>query len=239
MVGLNSAWYSQYPRSSFHTFDDNSEWLQVDKVGHGYSAYVESRYSSEMWKWAGLARKQRIWIGGMSGAAYQTIIEVLDGFSAEWGWSWGDFAANIFGSGVFVSQELAWDQQKVKYKFSAHKNHYNDPMLRARADDIFGSSFAERAIKDYNAQTYWLSANIHAFFPKSKAPRWLSVAVGYGADGMFGAEENAGKNKNGTYFDRRDIRRYRQWYIAPDLRPDSHPDKKQNLKDHIWCYRRI
>ena len=64
------------------------EWKQVDKVGHFYSAYIESRASMELWRWTGIDRKKRIWIGGMSGAFYQTVIEILDGFSAGWGWSW-------------------------------------------------------------------------------------------------------------------------------------------------------
>src|SRR5438874_2371911 len=42
MAGLYSAWYSNYPQTRFHFFNDNAEWLQVDKVGHAYSAYVES-----------------------------------------------------------------------------------------------------------------------------------------------------------------------------------------------------
>src|SRR5436189_125292 len=64
LVGLNAAWYSQYPRSRFHFFNDNAEWLQVDKAGHTYGAYIESRASNELWRWSGLPRKQRIWISG-------------------------------------------------------------------------------------------------------------------------------------------------------------------------------
>ena len=26
LVGLNAAWYSQYPKTSFHFFNDNAEW---------------------------------------------------------------------------------------------------------------------------------------------------------------------------------------------------------------------
>src|SRR5262245_43487807 len=37
MIGLYAAWYSQYERTGFHTFDDSKEWLQMDKVGHMYS----------------------------------------------------------------------------------------------------------------------------------------------------------------------------------------------------------
>ena len=218
MVGLYSAWYKNYPQSRFHFFNDIKEWQQIDKIGHAYSAYAESKASMELWRWTGISRKKRIWIGGMSGAIYQTVIETLDGFSSEWGWSWGDFAANIFGSGLFVAQELAWDEQRIQYKFSFHRKTYADPSLNLRSDQIFGKSTAERLLKDYNGQTYWLSANLRSFFPKSHLPPWLLISLGTGADGMFGALNNIGKDKSGNInFNRTDIKRFRQWYLAPDV----------------------
>jgi hypothetical protein len=116
--------------------------------------------------------KKRIWIGGLSGVAYQTVIETLDGFSTQWGWSWGDFASNIFGSGMMIGQQLVWDDQRVLMKFSTHKRNYNSADLNSRANELFGKTFGERFIKDYNAQTYWLSANIKSFFPQSGLPAW-------------------------------------------------------------------
>lgn len=218
MAGLYATWYSKYPQSSFHFFNDNREWLQMDKVGHLYSAYIESYGSMEMWRWTGISRKKRIWIAGLSSAAYQTLIETLDGFSAEWGWSWGDFAANIGGSGLLVGQELAWNEQRIRMKFSFHNKSYGSPQLDDRADDLFGKNKAERFIKDYNGQTYWMSANLKSFMPNSNLPPWLNVAVGYGAEGMFGGEKNIAKDDNGIIvFDRRDIKRRRQWFLAPDV----------------------
>jgi len=218
MIGLYAAWYSKYPQTSFHTFNDNREWLQIDKVGHAYSAYAESFGSMEMWRWTGINRKQRILLGGLSGATYQTVIEILDGFSKGWGWSWGDFGSNILGSGLLAGQELAWDEQRVRFKLSFFKKKYDSPELTARANELFGESRAERFIKDYNAQAYWLSANLKSFIPKSKVPRWLNIAVGYGAEGMFGGEENIAKDVNGNItFYRPDVRRYRQWFLAPDI----------------------
>ena len=218
LVVLNQAWYANYPRSAFHFFNDNAEWLQVDKVGHMYSAYIESRASAELWRWAGVSRNKRIWLGGLSGVAYQSVIEILDGFSAQWGFSWGDFAANVAGSGIFISQEFGWDDQRIKLKFSSHRINYVNPELEKRADELFGSSSVQRYLKDYNAQTYWASVNLKSFFPKSKLPPWLAVAFGYGADGMFGATENVGYDAEGNIdFYRPDIKRYRQWYLAPDV----------------------
>jgi len=231
LIGLNAEWYANYPRSSFHFFNDNNEWLQVDKVGHMYSAYSESVGSMELWRWAGISRKKRIWYGGLTGVAYQSIIEVLDGFSAEWGFSWGDFTANILGSGALISQELAWDDQRIKLKFSFHRNNYGDPQLEARANAIYGNSEWQRFLKDYNAQTYWASANLKSFFPESNLPAWLSVAVGYGADGMFGATSNIAHDSSGNItFDRSDIKRYRQWYLSPDFDFKKIRTRRKGLK---------
>lgn len=230
LVILNETWYSKEPQTSFHFFNDNAEWLQVDKAGHVYSAYMESRAGMELWRWAGLDRKKRIWIGGLTGAAYQTVIEILDGFASDYGFSAGDFAANMVGSAAFISQELAWNEQRIKIKYSLHTNDYKEADLEARADMIYGKG-VERMLKDYNAQTYWLSANLHSFLPKANLPRWLSIAAGYGADGMFGARSNIARNKDGqVIFDRSDLPRYRQWYLSPDIDFTRIRTNKKGLK---------
>ena len=38
LIALNNAWYKDYPKTSFHTFNDSKEWLQMDKVGHAWGA---------------------------------------------------------------------------------------------------------------------------------------------------------------------------------------------------------
>jgi uncharacterized protein YfiM (DUF2279 family) len=231
MIGLHSAWYKDYPQTGFHTFNDWPEWKQVDKVGHVYSSYMQSRVSMELWRWTGMERKKRIWIGGMSGAAYQTVIEVLDGFSEGWGWSWPDFGANILGSGALVAQELAWDEQRIKLKFSFHNKSYDDPQLNERSKDLFGKGVAQRFIKDYNGQTYWASANIKSFLPHSNLPPWLCISVGYGAEGLFGGRQNIAKDELGTVtFNRPDIPRYRQWYLSPDIDLTRIKTNKKGLK---------
>ncbi|MGN6530693.1 MAG: DUF2279 domain-containing protein [Ginsengibacter sp.] len=218
LIGLNAIWYAKYPRSAFHFFNDDAEWQQMDKVGHIYSAYTESRASMEAWRWAGMSRKKSIWIGGLSGVAYQSIIEILDGFSSEYGFSPGDFTANIIGSASFVSQELAWNEQKIQLKFSFHRKNYGEPDLDKRADALYGRTEIERFIKDYNGQSYWASANIKSFFPELNLPRWLNISIGYGAEGMFGGTKNIGyDNEGNVIFDRTDIKRYRQWYLSPDV----------------------
>lgn len=218
LVLLNNTWYKKYPKSPFHTFNDTREWNQMDKIGHAWTAYNTGRASTAMWKWAGLSNKKATLIGGLSGTAYLTVIEILDAHSAEWGWSWADIGANLTGSGLFIGQQLAWEEQRIQFKFSFHRMKYGANDLNERSGELFGNSWYERMLKDYNGQTYWLSANLKSFFPQSKIPGWLNLAVGYGADGMFGGFDNTGKDENGNIvFDRRDIPRKRQFYLAPDI----------------------
>jgi hypothetical protein len=217
LILFNNAWYKNYPRQSFHTFNDIKEWQQVDKAGHAWAAYNTGKVSTAMWRWAGLSQKRSALIGGLSGAAYLTVIEFLDAHSAQWGWSWGDIGANFFGSGLFMGQELLWQEQRIQYKFSFHRKSYPEPMLVNRANNLYGKSWYERMLKDYNGQTYWLSFNMKSFLPKSKIPAWLNISVGYGAEGMFGGFNNTWVEANGIPINRSDIKRYRQWYLAPDI----------------------
>jgi hypothetical protein len=55
--------------------------------------------------------------------------------------------------------------------------------------------------------------------------------LGYGAEGLFGGKENIGTDENGNIvFDRRDIKRYRQWFIAPDIDLSKIKTGKKGIK---------
>ena len=217
LIALNETWYKDYPKTSFHTINDAGEWLQMDKVGHAWSAYNLSRVSAASWKWAGLSENKSVILGTITGFSYLTVIEILDGHSANWGWSWTDMAANVAGSSLFAAQQLGWKEQRIQFKFSAHRKTY-EPDLEMRADELFGTSLAERILKDYNGQTLWLSFNINSFLRKKNIPAWLNISVGYGAEGMFGGYENIAYDEDGNEtFNRTDIKRYRQWFLSPDI----------------------
>ncbi len=210
MTGLYFLWYDDYPLGSFHTFDDNGEWLQVDKAGHFGSAYYLGKWGIDLMQWTGMPHKKATWIGGSLGLAFLTTIEVFDGFSEQWGFSTGDMIANVTGSALAISQELAWKEQRLKIKFSWHDTEYNE-----FNPDLLGSGFPETLFKDYNGQTYWLSGNIYSFLPQdSKFPRWLNIAGGYGAEGMTGATDNVVYNDGESP---QETTRFRQYYIAPDI----------------------
>jgi len=215
-VTLNHAWYADYDRESFHFFNDIKEWNQMDKAGHIWTSYQLSRASAATWKWAGLNEKKSILLGSISALAYQSIIEINDGFSAEWGFSWSDMAANVIGTGTYAFQQLGWKDQRIQIKFSYNAYNYPPDQIERR-NQLFGTSSIERVLKDYNSQTYWASVNLKSFFKQSKLPAWLNIAVGYGAEGMLGGFENRWIDKDGYEVTRYDVQRLRQFYFAPDI----------------------
>jgi uncharacterized protein YfiM (DUF2279 family) len=180
IVGLNQLWYADFERSKFHTVNDNDEWLQMDKLGHVFSSYQIGKHGAQVLNWSSVSEKDQLIYGATLGFVFLTAVEVLDGYSQEWGFSWGDVLANASGTGLYIGQELLWKEQRIALKFSFHQTKY-----AAQRPDKLGDSFLEQVLKDYNGQTYWLSANLHSFFKESKIPKWLNIAVGYGANGML------------------------------------------------------
>ena len=215
-IALNKAWYADYDKTNFHLFNDNPEWNQMDKAGHVWSTYQVSRLSKEMWQWTGLNNNTSAILGGVSGMVYQSIIEIQDAYSVEWGFSWGDVGANVAGAGLFVIQELAGNNQRLTVKLSYWPAKYADDLV-GRRNQLFGNSLAERILKDYNSQTYWLSANLSSFLPDTKLPHWLNIAFGYGAGGMYGGRSNTWIDKDGIAHDYTNVRRVRKFYLSPDI----------------------
>ncbi|NML21464.1 DUF2279 domain-containing protein [Pseudoflavitalea sp. G-6-1-2] len=234
-ITLNQVWYKDYPKTNFHFFNDNKEWLQMDKAGHAWTAYQMSRLSTELWNWSGLNRRKSAWLGGLSAMAYQSVIEIQDGYSSEWGFSWGDMAANSLGAATFVAQELHWNTQRIQFKLSYNPYDYPTQELKNRRNQLFGKSLQERMLKDYNSQTYWLSVNLRSFAQESKLPLWLNVAVGYGARGMLGGEENFWKDKSGRTFGHPEIERTRHFYLSADLDLTRIRTKKKWLKTILFA----
>lgn len=203
----------------------------MDKTGHLYTAYFESLWSYKIARWTGMREESSIWTGAALGFVFQTTVEVLDGYSSEWGFSLSDAGCNMLGIAAFVAQQKAWGEQRITFKVSSTPITYPDlgviatdgngtTTLESRTDDLFGSHYAERFLKDYNAQTTWLSVNVAAFMnPETRWPKWLNVAVGYGAENMYGGFSNSWTDDDGAEYVLSDdaFPRYSQYYLSPDI----------------------
>ncbi len=202
MVGVGSLWYGNSERQPFTFFNDWPEWKQVDKAGHFFTAFHLSAGTARLVQKLPVQARQASLYGALTGFCLLIPIEVLDGFSADYGASLPDLGANLAGSAFFYAQAMLWQQVRIHPKFSFHRTPY--PNLRN--DATLGNSLPTEILKDYNGQTYWLSVDISRFV---HFPKWLNLAAGYGATGMvFGREF---QNRAAGY------RAYRQIYMGPDI----------------------
>jgi hypothetical protein len=134
-------------------------------------------------------------------------VELLDATQVDWGFSLWDISADLAGSAIYIASQKC--NMGASLKFFYAPTIYPD-----FAPELLGKNTAERIIKDYNGQSYWLSIDIpHTEF--------LTLDIGYSADGLIGGRTNPpGYN----------YERIRQFYISPGINLEKLPTKKKWLK---------
>ena len=221
MAYLQYVWYKDHERVPFEFYNDLSGYNQIDKFGHIYGAYMESYIGFHSLLWSGVSRKKAVIYGGSLGFIMQLPIEIWDGMYEGWGFSWSDVVANALGSLLVVGQELAFQEQIVKYKFTFSPSPY-----AGQANGYLGNGF-NQLFYDYNGHTYWLSAGINQVIKNKIIPEWVNFAVGYSAGGMFGEFENKTQYKGVTI---PATERYRQFLFSFDIDFCKIPTRNKNLK---------
>jgi hypothetical protein len=209
MSYLNFVWYHDRKSAPFHFDNDNRAYLQMDKFGHVFGGYAESYIGYKLLRNAGVGKGPALWYGGTLGLVLQTPIEIFDAIHDGWGFSWGDEIANALGSSLVIGQELLFNEQVVKYKWS-----YRPPPDRLTASGTYVKEWYNRILLDYNAHSYWLSVPLCKIFPNSKIPPWLCISPGYSAGGMFGKYENV-TSFNGVPVT--PAERYRKYLLSMDI----------------------
>lgn len=181
MLSVNRLWYQQQARTDWHFFNDNAEWLQMDKVGHFYATFHTARIIMHALKNRGLALGQATNIGSLCSFLMLTPIEFFDGYAAQYGASLGDAFANASGAMFFWWQLRIYKRVVCMPKYSFHPTQY-----AAMRPNVLGNGIWQSFLKDYNGQTYWFNIPANRLLPTAYrfAPAWLNVAVGYSADGM-------------------------------------------------------
>lgn len=180
---LNNLWWKG-ERVPFHinTTQDYTYALNADKFGHATFAYMASTVYGDLMRWCGVDSTSAAWWGFGVAMTYQTYIEVRDGYSRDYGFSWGDIGANTLGSALPV----------VKHYVPALRAF--DLQISFRPSDAFRQGAYNAIIDDYTSTTHWLAMNVHDLAPRSVqeyVPTWLGVAIGHSVrnlDGRGGGE---------------------------------------------------
>lgn len=251
MTSLYASWYSGSETGGFHFYNDNEEWLQMDKFGHANSCYNFANVGYEALAMTGMDEKRSILYGAPLGITIMTMVEIFDALSSDWGFSWGDMGANILGTGLFMGQQALWHEQRIALKYSYHnsgcsKYDVKNPVTMER-DYIMGKDWLDRLYEDYSGITVWLACDVKSLFmnDRSRYPSWLGWAIGYGAEGMTGEYNNyqpagyVGEDGNwgrgweyapGQLAYMPNDARQRRLFLAPDIDISRIPCRNKTLK---------
>ncbi len=215
MVALNQLWFKDCPWVGFHTINDNSDWLQMDKFGHATTAYHINLLGNESLRLIGLDAKQSALYSGAFSLLYMTSIELMDAGYEGWGFSWGDMAADLGGTTLYTVQQLLWDEQRISLKYSFHPTEY----AQYNPNDL-GDNLMSQALKDYNGITIWASFNVKEILlgTENDFPEWITLDFGYGAKGMIAPQPT------------NDFERVRQFYLSPGIDLAKLPIENRYLK---------
>ncbi len=169
---VNTIWDST---TSFRIIEDGDYGLYVDKLGHIWGGYMNAYILSEFLMGSGFSHDAATHWGAAMSFAYQSYVEILDGFGKGWGFSPSDMYSNMLGLGYFIGQHHIPFLQN----FTPKANYIPPSWYGAKHRDQ-SSSF----IDDYSGYTFMLSANVHKLLPKELDPYWpdwLNIGVGYTA----------------------------------------------------------
>src|SRR5258708_30580147 len=124
LLWLSSVWYTAY--TGFHFFDDVFEWAYLDKFGHFFASFHLGLYFYKIFGTPDNLNPsfQKKWLC-FTGFVLLLPIEILDGFSLNYGASPADLLANGLG-GSFCYLHVSWKVVSgAMPKFSFHATSFS------------------------------------------------------------------------------------------------------------------
>jgi hypothetical protein len=168
-IYYSQTWWKN--RAHYFKFDEDPYYARnVDKLSHVYTANLISTSSSILFGWTGLNQTLSIALGATTAIAYETYIEINDGFSPDWGFDWGDMAGNFIGALYPVAQHFVKPLQTVNIKWS-FKPAWLEKKLRNYPD----------LLDDYTSMKFWITFNPYDLLSKKIQkyyPSFLGLGLG-------------------------------------------------------------
>ncbi|MCF8260787.1 MAG: YfiM family protein [Melioribacteraceae bacterium] len=160
-----NAWWSS-GRRSFHFVEDLDYALLIDKTGHFYATAILAYGFSVGLNGSGVDPENSAIYGSVLAMAWQTFVEINDGFGAQWGFSKTDYYSDILGAGF----------QLGRYYFPFLKN-FHPKMSYIPTDKLKDGKTRAIVIDDYEGQKYWMGIRVKELLPKSIDKYWPSILM--------------------------------------------------------------
>jgi len=174
--GIENTMWWKGEKSSFH-FNWQQDWtyaLGADKFGHFFFGYFLSSLYSRGLQWCNINLQKSLLYSSIISLTYQTFVEIRDGFSRRYGFSWGDFIADIFGSFMPYFQNNIDFIKELRFKISYYPS------------ERFKHNSNRYIIDDYESTFDWISFPLNKLLPKKLRifPSFLNIAFGHSVQGL-------------------------------------------------------
>jgi hypothetical protein len=169
----NTWWKEQ--RRFFKFAEDGYYARNMDKFSHIYTANFFTVATAEAYEWTGIKPKNALLYGAITAMAYETYIEINDGFAPNWGFDWIDMGSNIFGATYPFLQNLVPPLKNINFKWS-----FKPSWIKGKVTN------KNDLLDDYTNMTFWVSISPEGLLPNSIAkyyPGFLAIAVGMSIKG--------------------------------------------------------
>jgi hypothetical protein len=172
------AWW-QGQQEPFRFENDWQYALNIDKFGHAYGAYSESKMGRAILSWAGFSDQTSLFFGSIIGFSYQMYVETEDGYHKTYGFSPGDGISNTIGASIPLLQATfpVLQNFSMKYSYYPSQEYLND--LKTDGGKVF--------IDDYEGSTFWITMDPHFLMSRqlaSAVPAWIGLSFGLGAHNL-------------------------------------------------------
>lgn len=179
-----NAWWQEQD-SKFRIVNDWEYALWLDKMGHFFGTALIAHGLSAGFEAANVDLEKSAIYGAIGAFAFETFVEIEDGFGPQWGFSPGDFAADFLGALYTVGQYYYPTLKHIQPRVSYY------PSEKYRNGEHKGN-----IIDDYAGQKYWLAFRMKELLPGKISDYWpsfLMLSVGMGLrdwDGFGGGKQD-------------------------------------------------
>ncbi|TRZ97702.1 MAG: MFS transporter [Deltaproteobacteria bacterium] len=146
----------------------------ADKLAHVFVTYAGTRALARVFEGLGNPPEKSLRLAGWTSLGVFTGVEVLDGFSSRWGFSYEDMVCNFAGVAFAILME-SYPSVDAVLDFRLLYERSDDDRLRGKTSPA----------GDYSGQTYLLAFKVDGVPRLRNVPlvRYLEFLVGYGARG--------------------------------------------------------
>jgi hypothetical protein len=197
-IGMHIYYSNTWWKDKVHYFkyDQDTYYARnVDKLSHIYTANLITVGSAQLFEWTGMSPTLALVVGSSTAIAYETYIEINDGSSPNWGFDWGDMAANFIGALWPIAQNYVKPLRTINFKWSFEPG-WLSKKLRNYPD----------LLDDYTSMKFWITFNPKDILP-GKVGKYYPSFLGFG----LGVNLQNASHTTGT------TNAYKEYYLAFDI----------------------